>query len=147
MAPIYEFQCDCGLRFEANAPMSERHKPRNCPECNQPAPRWIPSDLAGSFNIETKGIAPQNTGVQSVDTNWDRVIGQDSNVKWTGFSAHYKEKERFMRDHKISMADVSVNADGSYRVLKPEEKGVHKRALEINKLAMDAIGSTPKPSI
>ena len=144
MAPLYEFQCDCGLRFEANAPMSDAKKPRACPECNQQAQRWVPGDVAGSFNLETKGMNPQNTGVQSLDTNWDRVIGQDSAAKWTGFAAHYKDKERFMRDHGVGLNDISINPDGSYRVLRPQEKATHQRALDINKKAMDTIGTPPK---
>ena len=140
----YEFQCECGLRFEANAPMKDHSKPRACPECKQLAKRWVPDNVSGTFNVETKGIAPQNTGVQSVDTNWDRVIGKDSEVRWTGFASHYKNKEKFMRDHGVKRDDISVNPDGSYRVLKAEEKGVQKRTLEINKLAMDTVGSVPK---
>ena len=142
----YEFQCPCGIRFEANAPMSDSKKSRTCPDCGKQAPRWIPRDVSGVFNLETKGIDPQNTGVHSVDTNWDRVIGKDSAVKWTGFAAHYKDKEKFMREHKVGRNDISITPDGSYRVLRPEEKGVQQRVLDINAKAMDAVGSTPKKS-
>jgi hypothetical protein len=124
--------------------MKEASKPRVCPECGANAPRWIPEDVCGTFNLETKGMNPQNTGVQQVDTNWDRVIGKDSETKWTGFAAHYKDKEKFMREHGVGRDSISRNPDGSYRVLKPEEKGVHQRAIQINKAAMDAVGTPPK---
>lgn len=145
---VYNYQCDCGIRFEAPSSMKDSTLPKVCPGCKQLAPRMLPANVAGTFEVKTEGMAPQNTGVHQLDTNADRVIGRDSATKWNGIVSHYKDKERFMRNNEAGRADISRNPDGSYRVLKPEEKAVHERALTINKKAMDAMGtvSTHVPS-
>jgi len=144
--PIYEFQCPCGIRFEAEASMKDNQKPHPCPDCGALAPRWVPRDVAGTFNVKTKGMTPQNTGIHSMDTNWDRTIGKDSEDKWIEFGRHYKDKEAFMRANGVGRSDISRNPDGTYRVLRPEEKAIHKRALDINEKAMEAIRITPRTS-
>ena len=136
---IYEYQCQCGIRFEAEAPMKDSLKPRSCPECGKLALRWVPGDVAGTFNVKTHGIAPQNTGVHSTDVNWDRIIGKDSEEKWVAIGRHLKDKEAFMRANKVSRNDLSRNPDGTYRVLRPEEKALHQRVIAINEAAMKAL--------
>jgi len=39
--PLYEFQCNCELRFEKLKPMSECADDEPCPECGQMAPRVL----------------------------------------------------------------------------------------------------------
>jgi len=137
MAPIYDYQCECGLRFEASSSMADRVKPKQCPVCKNMAPRRIPDKVTGTFNVETKGIDPQNTGVHSVDANWDRVIGQDSEKKWDGYAKHQKRKDQISRDLGVTREDLSLMPDGNYVAAKPKEKAIHQRALAINAKAME----------
>jgi len=119
--------------------MKDSRKSKPCPECGKSAPRWIPKEVAGTFNVETSGMTPQNTGVHQVDTNWDRVIGKDSARRWNREAARWKDKAAFARSQGAHMKDLSENPDGTYRVLKPEEQQIHQRALDINKKAMDGL--------
>ena len=141
--PMYTYQCNCGIRFESSSSMKDSTKPKPCPGCNKLAPRVLPANIEGTFDVKTEGMTPQNTGVHQLDTNADRVIGKDSATKWAGIASHYKDKERFMRNNEVGRTDISRNPDGTYRVLKPEEKATHNRAIVINKKAMDTVGSIP----
>jgi putative FmdB family regulatory protein len=134
--PIYVFQCGCGIRFEASAPMKDNQKPQPCPGCGEMAERWVPEDVHGAFDIPVSGPVPQNTGATSVDTDYDRVIGTSAEQGWEVQERRYKEKVEVMRTQGVEGSDLSRNPDGSYRVLTPEEKGVFQRGTSLNAEAM-----------
>ena len=138
--PLYDYQCGCGLRFEASASMAKALEPSPCPECKTPAPRIVPEDVSGSFNQPVTGPGPQNTGLASLDANIDRVIGQSAQKGWAVADKRVKDKRRVLAETPgATGADLSRNPDGTYRVLAPEEKGVHDRANAINRTAMQKL--------
>jgi putative FmdB family regulatory protein len=135
--PLYEYQCACGVQFDGRASIADRRKPKPCPECQQDAPPVPPSTVSGHFSKTVDGPGPQNTGITGLDAHIDRVIGQSSKQGWDVAEGRKREKEEVMADTGATGHDLSKNLDGSYRVLKPEEKAAHKRSQAIHEKAGD----------
>ena len=136
---LYEYQCECGVRFEATAPMKDHDKPQLCPACGLQAPRHLPDGVEGVFQQEVVGSGPQNTGISQIDAHIDRVIGQSARQGWQVVEERVAEKRRIVREQKVDGRNLSRNPDGTYRILAPEERGVHDRALAINSMAMTTV--------
>jgi len=137
--PIYDFQCDCGLRFERATSFDLREEPVKCQSCGAPAPRVMPTSVEGVFHQEAKGIGPQNTGVSSFDSHVDRVIGVSSNDGWKHQAQRAALKEQVLRGNPgVSAADLTELPDGSWEVMDPGSKQYQERGRVINKLAMDS---------
>ena len=138
--PVYIYQCDCGLRFEASASMKNYKLPKPCPSCGKQAQRHLPEDVNGVFNQDLTGPVPQNTGVSQLDAHIDRVIGQSARKGWEVHNQRVSDKRQILRENpNVTGYDLSKNPDGSYKVLAPEERKVHERANSINSLAMKNI--------
>ncbi|OHD25547.1 MAG: hypothetical protein A2Y38_13055 [Spirochaetes bacterium GWB1_59_5] len=136
--PVFEWQCqDCGLRFEAFVSREKREEPHVCPQCDALATPAVPSDISGVFNHDVSGPGPQNTGIQSLDADYDRVIGQHAKQSWTVIEQRVQEKRRVMATQGVPGEQLSRNLDGSYSPLAPEEKAVLDRGLAIHHAAMD----------
>ena len=133
--PLYEFQCECGVQFDARAQIANRRKPQPCPDCGSPAPPIPPSTVSGQFKKEVTGAGPQNTGIHDLDTHIDRVIGQSSAQGWDVAEGRKREKEAVMASTGAAGDDLSKNPDGSYRVMSPAEKAAHKRSQKIHEKA------------
>jgi len=133
--PTYEYQCACGVRFDGRAPVADRRKPKECPDCGEDAPPMPPSTVAGHFNKNVDGPGPQNTGIHDLDTHIDRVIGQSSRQGWDVAEGRKRQKEEVMAAEGVTGKDLSKRPDGSYGVLKPEERAVHDRAQKIHEKA------------
>lgn len=143
--PIYEYQCDsCGLRIEKMTSMSKAQDQVPCDECSEPM-RKLVSETNFSFkHSPSGGPRPQNTGVHSVDYNFDKVIGEDSERKWKDIEKKNTVKDTLIRDEKkagrlVTRDHLTPKYDGSgeYRVLtEPERVKVNtnrKAAFEIAK--------------
>jgi len=119
--------------------MEDHDKPAKCPDstCGKMAPRAVPDDVGGVFKQGGDGSPlPQNTGL-SKDVDTDRVIGESAEQGWEAQKARDEEKRRIATEEGVGGADLSMKPDRSgYNVLKPEEKGVHERALDIHGKAM-----------
>lgn len=117
--------------------MSDHQKPKKCPSCGKDAHRLLPAGIKGVFALTTSGIGPQNTGVSEYDMNVDRVIGNDAKKAWTAIEDRNGQKQEALRDNPgATPYDLSLNPDGTYRMMKPKEKQIHARAFTINQLAM-----------
>jgi putative FmdB family regulatory protein len=132
--PQYTFQCNaCGLRFDKRLPVAKRNDPRKCPSCDNPETvLQLPDSVAGHFKKNVTGPVPQNTGIHDLDTHIDRVIGQSAHQGWEVQHDRLQQKQDVMRRHGVDGDDLSKNPDGSYRVLKPEEKAAHNRSQKIH---------------
>jgi len=141
----YTYQCNCGLRFDKYAPMANHSKPQACPECKSMASRHMPDGVNGVFHLTTSGVGPQNTGVTDLDSNLDRVVGEDAKKGWAAIEVRDRGKAQTLRDNPGSTSyDLSKNPDGSYRVMSLAEKRIHARAFTINAMAHQS--GTAKPS-
>ncbi len=134
--PLYNYQCDCGLFFEASAPMKDNLKPKPCPQCGNKAERSLPEDLSGSFQQEAQGTGPQNTGVHDFDLNYDRVIGSAATQGWEVNEKRQHVKRQVLTNNPhATKEDLTRNPDGSYSVLSAEERAIHDRSIAINNAA------------
>lgn len=143
--PVYEFQCQaCGLRFEQAVKVANREKPSPCPNCQQAAPRSMPSQVSGVFHQTATGPGPQNTGVSEFDAHVDRVIGDHAQQGWKVAEQRVGVKRKVLARHPGAKGlDLSRQLDGSYQILSPEARGVMERSLEITHLAMEARKKKP----
>jgi len=140
MSPLYDYQCDCGVRFEAPGRMAESMKPAPCPSCGGEAPRVVPDDVGGIFKQGVSGPVPQNTGISQLDAHIDRVIGKSAEAGWTTHSDRVDAKRRILADNPgTSGHDITENPDGSFGVLSEKERGVRDRAQAINSLAIESL--------
>lgn len=131
--PMYSYQCDCGIQFEASAPMKDHQKPQPCPGCKSSAPRRVPDDVAGVFHQSVTGPGPQNTGLAQLDAHIDRVIGQAAQQNWAVIDQRNADKEQLARDRPgLTHGDVVKTPNGGYDLAKPQIKGFYDRAHAIN---------------
>lgn len=130
--PTYEWQCNCGLRFDGYAKMADRTKPKACPSCGEKAPLAPPSKVAGHFTKTVSGPVPQNTGIQGLDAHIDRTIGQSAAQGRAVIEERNRVKRQVLDANPgKKVADLSRNPDGSYRVLGEKEAAIHKRSQAI----------------
>lgn len=135
--PIYEFQCLCGLRFEKSARMEAHSDPKPCPSCGAQADRVLPDSIGYAFCQPVSGPTPQNTGLDAVDANLDRVIGQAASQGWETQERRVSDKRAFLQANPWATGyDLSQNPDGSWSALKPQQRQMKERAQTINSLAM-----------
>lgn len=120
--------------------MKDHQKPKKCPDCGLAAPRIVPEDVAGVFHQDVTGPVPQNTGISQLDSHIDRVIGKSADQGRQVQEQRKRIKEQVLRSNPgKSLEDLSLNPDGSYKVLAPEERGVQSRVHSINDLAMKTL--------
>lgn len=139
--PIYEFQCgECGLKFEEVLSIKADTSTHPCADCGRPAPKVL-STFAFNFAYDTNGPGPnQNTGLSSIDTNPDMIIGKDAEKRWAAYEKRQAEKRRVLRDNPDAVkADLKPTADGGFAVLKPEERRAVNTARKMGKEASQAI--------
>lgn len=143
--PTYEYQCSCGVQFDAQAKMQDRTKPKPCPRCGDDANPMLPSTVQGHFKKDVTGPVPQNTGIHDLDTHIDRVIGQSAAQGRAVIEDRVRRKREVLRDNPgVDGHALSRTPDGDYRILGPEEKAVHDRTLAIHNKAMDWKQGTKK---
>lgn len=137
--PKYRFQCVCGIQFEARNSIAKHMEPKPCPECNEPAARLVPADLAGHFNQQADGPGPQNTGVQGFDVNVDRVIGQSAAQGKAFMQERSRQKREYIERNQLDPKRIGRLPDGTYAENSPEEQAFAIRANKINSRAMSTL--------
>jgi len=135
--PLFEFQCPCGIKFEKIISVVSQDVPQACPDCLGLVERLPPEDVSGSFNQKADGMGPQNTGVEGFDAYTDQVIGDHARQGWESIRERQAAKAGVLSKHPDkATGDLSMTPDGDYEVLPENARGVHDRAIEINRLAM-----------
>lgn len=145
--PVYEYQCDaCGLRFDKLRKMSESDAPQACLECGVAA-RKLVSVVNHAFvhpASQTRGMAPPNTGT-SDDWNYDKAIGRDAAQKWELIRQRVDHKRKVIADNPGSTGyDLSRKNDGTYRVMRPEERAASEAGRAIGAEVQRAIQAEKK---
>lgn len=78
-----------------------------------------------TFNHETAGLGPQNTGVSSVDYDVDRVIGKDAQKRWAAYAKRDRRKQQVLAGNptktKRDLAVQEVEGEIDYRVMSEDE--------------------------
>lgn len=110
--PILKFQCQsCGLLFK-------RRTKKQAEKC---ACGEIVSSAKGSlsvgFSSDVEGMDVQDTGMDSFDLDYDRVIGEDARKKWDTIYQRRKDKWDLINSNKgVSGADILREDDGTYLI-------------------------------
>lgn len=133
--PTYEYECQsCGLSFSKMKKISQRDDPEVCGACSSRHVKRSVTSAGFSFEHTPKnGLAPQNTGVHSIDYNFDKVVGEDSARKWKVIQDRQAYKRGVIRNNPGTTGhDLCKTIDGDYKIKS------HAEATQI-KSAKDAL--------
>ena len=137
--PIYQFQCrSCGLSFDKRWQYDEA-KAQDftlpCESCGNPVRREMtPANF--QFQHKANSALPQNTGVQSFDANYDRVIGSDAEQKWKLIQKRQEEKVALLRDNpNKSGKHIRRNIDNHYEIVSENERQAFEFGNAVGKVA------------
>lgn len=145
--PLYRYQCECGLNFSARGSIQDSNSPIKCEACGAMAPRDVPSNVSVAYAGSTSGSGPQNTGLSSLDGNYDRVIGTDAKQKWGTVRERQNDKRRFLASNPGATGhDLSKLPDGTYRVMAPEERAAAEKGRHIRADIFSEISDSPPKS-
>jgi len=138
--PLYQYQCGCGLRFESRGSMDKHADPKECPDCGEMAERQMPETVAGVFSQEVSGPIPQNTGISSIDTHIDRVIGQSAEQGRKAHVVRVDTKKELLRNNPDATGyDITQTPDGEFTLMSKDQRKAREAALAVNNKAMNAI--------
>lgn len=137
--PIYDFLCKCGRLEEAFVKSSVTEHP--CPSCGGMAQRQLSAGVQVEYQNNTKtSLAPQQTGVSELDMKVDRVVREDARQKWDVIEARADYKRKVLAEHDgATMADLSRQDDGTYRVMSQRERQAAEMGRGINNSAMQRL--------
>lgn len=145
--PIFEYQCDCGLRFERSGKMAQATVEQACPVCGKDSPRVPPSSVGFAFKqTSTSGPVPQNTGISAYDYNVDRIVGSEAAERWAVVEQREARKREVLVDAPgATKKDLSALPDGEYhgdyRVMGTAEKRTVRNTRAFHNLAAGLAGS------
>jgi len=92
----------------------------------------VPDSFSFSFNSElTYGEmpVPQNTGVASIDFDYDKIIKEEADIGWGVIEHRIDDKRKLLRGFPGKNGhDIGVTPDGEYRIMsRPERVGVNQQ--------------------
>lgn len=144
--PTHRFQClSCGLSFTARGGANLTEAP--CSECGVIAKRTLPQGIHVTVSGGGKDLRTDTVGLSGVDYNFDKAVGESSRNTWKGLANRQRDKMDLLRSTGATGWDLSKNLDGTYRVMKPEEREASERSRGFH-FKMDAYGRSltkPKP--
>lgn len=148
--PLYQYLCaSCRLRFEVVGGTSTASQPAACPKCAKPAPRALPGNLRMAYGAKVEGVAPQNTGLSGVDTNYDRVIGQSARQGWDAQRRRVADKREILRRNPgVVGEDLKRLPDRNlYEVMPAPERALRRAAEPVAQVGREVVrgrlGSDP----
>lgn len=117
--PIIKFQCmSCGLSFSKR--VSIETTTQSCTNCKAICSSATQGGVSiGYNNVQVDSVKPQSTGLESLDTNFERVMAQDSKQKWEHIYNRRKTKWDLINETKGSGYDIVVTDTGDYVMDKP----------------------------
>jgi predicted nucleic acid-binding Zn-ribbon protein len=110
--PILSFQCQkCGLSFKKRTKSSSHE----C-ECGNLVYANT-GDLSVGFKSDVDSTMAQDTGMESLDLNFDRVIGEDARQKWDAIYQRRKDKWDLLNANQgVDGSHILRTEDGNYVV-------------------------------
>ena len=133
--PLYEFQCrSCGLSFNSRMSFAKA-KAKGfeipCKACGVKVRRKM-SEVNYQFSHKPTSALPQNTGIHSLDTNYDRVIGRDAEEKWKEIEKRQQEKRTLLKNNPDKTGyDIRRRLDNHYEISKSEERKAYETGLGV----------------
>lgn len=126
--PIYDFKCtNCGLIFEKF--VRKKISSYECLSCGSDAGRDEVSAVGFVFG---NGKTPGNTGVDSLDSSFDKFVGRDAEQRWESIKDRQTNKRKVQRDHGgVGKVPLRKNIKtGEYEPMRhddvPKFQGLHK---------------------
>ncbi len=112
--PILKFQCQsCGLSFSKR--VSTDIKSQACTSCGKEAYSSNQGGASIGYSaIQVQEVKPQSTGVENLDTSFERVMMQDSLRKWEIAKQRHKDKVELLDKTKGSAYDIVIGYDNEY---------------------------------
>jgi len=109
-----------------------------CPTCDGTADRQLAATASVAYeNSDPQGLGPQATGVEALDFDFDHVVAEDARKHWAVVEARSEHKRGVLANNPgATGADLSKQNDGSYIVMKPNERRAVENARTINNYAM-----------
>jgi hypothetical protein len=134
--PILKFQCrSCGLSFSKRVATDVNSQ--SCTSCGKEAFSALQGTKSIGYNaIQVEEVKPQSTGVESLDTNFERVLMQDSIRKWEIAKMRYKDKVKLLEETKGNPLDIVVGYDNEYVM----DKHYHETQRDIKNQVRKEIG-------
>jgi hypothetical protein len=102
-----------------------------CTECGKEVTRSLPKTVNAAVSGGGADLR-RDTGLSGVDYNFDRAVGESSKKNWKGISMRQRDKIDLVQSQGVTGWDLSRNPDGSYRVMKPEERAASERSREFH---------------
>lgn len=133
---VVEYACKaCGLRVER---FFRKDPPQEviCDSCGNKAGKCL-SDFGFVFE---SGKVPGNTGVDSLDSEIDKVIGRDAESRWERIKDRNRQKRAVQREY--GKVPIQVNEYGEY---EPMSKKSLDRFQRLHRLNQEAMRKTEKP--
>lgn len=133
---VVEYSCKaCGLLseelFRSKAPTEIA-----CPACGGVSERSL-SDFGFKFG---NGKTPGNTGVESLDRDYDKLIGRDAETRWESVKDRNSRKQEVQRAHG-GKVPLRINSHGEYEPMSEKEV---KKFQRLHKIGSDAIADGKK---
>lgn len=144
--PILKFQCtSCG--FSQRKRVSKGVGSIPCSSCDSSAFAEGSPNLTVGFQAEvTRSLQVQDSGIESFDMDYDRVIGEDAKSKWDLIYRRNRHKWDIVHSSPNSSGfDIMRLPDGTYESL-PEPSKVYRETRQdsMNKLDKQRKSSTTK---
>ena len=133
--PILKFQCtSCG--FSQRKRVSRGTEKVACTSCGESAFAEGSPNLTVGFQANvSQSMRVQDSGIESFDMDYDRVIGEDAKAKWDVVYRRNKDKWNLLHSAGGSGNDIMRLPDGSYDSL-PDPAKVYRETRQegMNKL-------------
>lgn len=98
--PSYNYLCsDCGLLFDKSYKLGKNPEKVSC-QCGYEADIQLSEDIQYEFDTKTEGLNIQNTGVVSLDYDYDTIIGNDAKERWKTIDERDSHKRSLIKDTK-----------------------------------------------
>jgi len=132
--PIYDFKCECGLKFEKYLKMDDSQS-TTCPSCN----------LVTSNKLPPKGVASKVGEVTSIPKDIDLAVGRSAEERWQAYEDKAKQKQKIRKDSETNL--ITRDPDGNYTPLavgKDGKKVSSQEALKVRRDMYDTMDTIKK---
>lgn len=141
--PILKFQCtSCG--FSQRKRVHRGIDSVSCSSCGESAFAEGSPNLTVGFQADvSQSMRVQDSGIESFDMDYDRVIGEDAQAKWDIVYRRNRDKWDLLHSTGDSGNDIMRLPDGSYNSLPDPAKVFRETRLDgMNKLEQQRSSST-----
>ena len=128
--PILKFQCTfCGLTQRKRVSPKTTKIVCSCGEYS--FLEGTISDISVGFNASVKNsLSVQDTGIESFDLSFDRVIGEEAKQQWEVIYRRNNDKLKLMNEAKIKGESIMRTPEGSYKAMPNIAKSTKNARLE-----------------